>query len=217
VKFDLIQIDMQDKRSVYTFWLRVLGLVCAVVAAFGFIVPTFFNCPNQQLPWNEESRILPAGVIPSLQPNIDQPKLTEVLHYKTSPTNDGSPCGDLNFCISTDGIIKGIWSGEYDTSEGIHCTILAASFSGNIDPAKSCIEGNRHNQSKLYFITTGTVTMAKTDAFGNHGFNGQIYFRGWLDPNYIAAGDLFITQNKKSYEVFTFTANEAEHSANCCR
>lgn len=208
----MIQIGLQDKRSVYTFWLRVLGMVCAIAAAFCFLIPTFFSFQNRQLPWNEESRILPAGSIPSRHPTLDQPKLSEVLHYKTSLVSDGSPCGNLNFCITPEGIVKGIWSGEYDTSEDVHCTILAASFSGNIDPAKSCIEGNHHNSSKLYYITKGAITMLKTGTFGNRSFSGQIYFRGWLDPNYSAAGELFVTQNKKSYEVFTCLADEIDKS-----
>ena len=210
VNFESIQIDTQDRRLVYIVWLRILALVCAIVAAFIFFVPDFISYLNPLLPWNEESRILGPGKIPSRHPSLDQPKLGEVIHYKTSPIFDGLPCGNLNFFISPEGIVKGIWNGEYDTSDDVHCTILAASFTGNVDPSKSCIEGNHHDPSKLYFITKGTVTMLKTSTFGNRGINGFVYFRGWLDPNYTATGELFVTQNKKSYEVFTCIADEID-------
>jgi hypothetical protein len=211
VNFDSIQVNTQGRRSVYTVWLRIAALICMIAAIFVFFVPKFvgfIGFLNPQLPWNEESRILPPGKIPSRHLSIDQPKLGEALHYKTTPTFEGLPCGNINFFISPDGVVKGIWNGEYDTSDDVHCTILAAGFAGNIDTSKSCVEGNRHDPSKLYFITKGTVTMLKAGVFGNRGVNGLVYFRGWLDPNYTAAGELFITQNKKSYEVFTFSTDE---------
>jgi hypothetical protein len=211
VNFNSFHVNTQDRCSVYTVWLRGAAMICAMVVAFVFFVPKFagfFGSLNLQLPWNEESRILPPGKIPSQSLSIDGPKLGEVLHYKTTPTIEGLPCGNLNFFISPEGIIKGLWNGEYDTSDGFRCTILAASFAGNIDASKACIEANRHDPSKLYFITKGTITMLKTGAFGNRSINGLIYFRGWIDPNYTAAGELFITQNKKSYEVFICSAEE---------
>ena len=208
VNFDSIQVNIQDRRSVYTVWLRILAVIFTIAAAFVIFVPKFIGSLNPQLPWNEESRILLTGKIPSRHLSIDQPKLGEILHYKATPTLEGLPCGNLNFFISSEGVIKGMWNGEYDTSDDVHCTILAASFAGNVDPSKSCIEGNRHDPSKLYFIAKGTVTMLKSGAFGNRGINGLIYFRGWIDPNYTAAGELFVTQNKKSFEVFTCSADE---------
>ncbi len=211
MNLDSIQFNTQGRRSVYTVWLRIAALVCMISAILFFFVPNFvgFICfRNPQLPWNEESRILPPDRIPYKNLSIDQPKLDEVLHYKTIPTLEGLPCGNLNFFISPEGKVKGLWNGEYDTSDDVHYTILAASFAGNIDASKSFVEGNRHDPSKLYFITKGAITMLKSSAFGNYGLNGLIYFRGWLDPNYTVAGELFVTQNMKSYEVFTCLADE---------
>jgi hypothetical protein len=208
VNFDSIQVNTHSRRSVYTVWLRIPALICAITAAFVFLLYGFIGYQNPQLPWNEESRILPPGKIPSRPLSNDGPKLGEILHYKTIPTHEGLPCGNLTFFISPEGTVKGIWNGEYDTSDDVHCTILAASFAGNIDASKSFVEGNLHDPSKLYFITKGTITMLKSGAFGNYGVNGLIYFHGWLDPDYTAAGQLFITQNKKSYEVFTCLAEE---------
>jgi hypothetical protein len=207
VNFGSIQVNTHSKRSVYTVWLRIPALICAITVVFGFFVPSFTSYLNPQLPWNEESRILPPGKIPSRPLSNDGPKLGEVLHYKTTPTLEGLPCGNLNFFITPEGIVKGLWNGEYDTFDDVHCTILAASFAGNIDASKSFVEGNLHDPSKLYFITRGTITMLKSSAFGNYGVNGLIYFHGWIDPNYTAAGELFVTKNKKSYEMFTCLAD----------
>jgi hypothetical protein len=40
----------------------------------------------------------------------------------------------------------------------------------------------------------------------NRGINGTIYIRGWLDPNYTATGELFICENRRSYDIYTFSA-----------
>lgn len=209
--FESFQFERYDKRSVYTIWLRISAFILIITAAFFVFAFKFIGSLNQGLPWDEESRILMSGTIPVRHPSCDQPKLDEVLRYKTSPVLDGLPCGHLDFFISPEGIVKGLWTGEYDTSQNVRCTILAASFTGNIDPSKTCIEGKRHDQSKLYFITKGGITMLKAGDFGNNGFDGSIYFRGWLDPNYTVTGELFVTQNKKTYEVFTCVADEVAH------
>ena len=207
VNFGSIKVNTHGKRSVYTVWLRIPALICAITVAFGFFIPAFTSYLNPQFPWNEESRILPPGKIPSRPLSNDGPKLGEVLHYKTIPTLEGLPCGNLNFFITPEGIVKGLWNGEYDTFDDVHCTILAASFAGNIDASKSFVEGSLHDPSKLYFITKGTITMLKSGVFGNYGVNGLIYFHGWIDPNYTVAGELFVTKNKKSYEMFTCLAD----------
>ena len=207
--FDAVQITSRDRRSVYTVWLRSLAFIGVFAGAFFLISPSFlFSYSNPNLPWNEETRILPSGKTATRAPSADQPKITEVLSYKTQVHQDGSPRGRIGFIVYPSGIVKGVWNGEYDSSNDAHCTILAANFAGNIDPAKPCIEGNIHDASKLYVITSGTFTLLETGNITGHnrGINGLVYVRGWLDPNYFATGELFITKNKKSYEVFSWSA-----------
>jgi hypothetical protein len=203
------QIDFRGRRPLYAIGLRFLTLIAVVVIAFILFVPSFLlSYPTYSLPWNEEYRILPPGKIPTKTPTLDQPKITETLRYKTTLYFDGSPRGELNFVIYPQGVVKGIWNGEYDRSGELHCIVLASSFSGNTDPSKPCIEENRHNASKLYFLTSGTFTLLETGLSGrNHGINGLVYVCGWLDPNYTATGEIYVTENKKSFDVFSWSAD----------
>ena len=160
------------------------------------------------MPWDEEKRILPEGKTPAKSPSADQPKMTDTLRFKIPVYQDDFGRGQINFVLYSDGTIKGVWNGEYDRDEDAYCTILAASYSGNIDPTKPCIQNGRHDSSKLYFITSGSYTMLeKISSVGRErGINGLIYVRGWLDPNYTATGELFVTENRRTYDVFSFSA-----------
>lgn len=209
---DSAQLGWRNRRSVYTVWLRFLALISVVVGAFILICPSFlFSYSNPNLPWNEEARILAPGVAVSRSPSADQPKITDVLRYKARVWQDDDSRGLVNFIVYPDGIVKGVWNGEYESSSDAHCTVLASSFSGNIDPAKPCVDENIHDAGKLYLITSGSYTMLETGGMTgyNRGINGLVYVRGWLDPNLLATGELFITRNKKSYEVFSWSAYPA--------
>jgi hypothetical protein len=203
------EIDIKKRNSVYPLWLRFSALIAVLAAAFILVGPSYLlSNTDPSLPWVDAARILPSGREHSFHPSVDQPKLTEILRYKTSAQLDDWPCGNLNFVVLPDGIVKGVWSGEYEESDDVHCIVLAASFNGNIDPSKPCIEGNRHDASKLYFVTAGTYTLLKEMSSGlNRGINGFVYVRGWLDPNYTAVGELILTEDKMSYETYTYTAN----------
>jgi hypothetical protein len=210
VALEPVQINWRNRRSIYTVWLRFLALTGVIAGGFILIWPSFLlSFYNPNLPWNEESRILGPGKVVTRSPSADQPKITEVLRYKAPAWEDDEARGVVNFIIYPEGAVKGVWSGEFENSGDAQCVVLASSYSGNIDPAKPCIEEHRHDADKLYFITSGTFTMLETgNATGyNRGINGLVYVRGWLDPNYLATGELFITRNKKSYEVFAWSAS----------
>jgi hypothetical protein len=212
VVLESLQTDLSDRRSVYTIWLRFLAFAAAATIGVMLFAPSLWSCPNPGLPWNEETRILPDGKIPTRAPNLDQPKIVDTLRYRTSPQLDGSGRGNLSFFITADGLVKGIWNGEYDRSDGSHCVIMAASFSGNIDPAKPYIEGNYHDVSKLYFTTRGSFTLLETAPGQNSsaGDNGFMYVCGWIDPNYNATGKMFLTKNKKTFDVFSWLADAGD-------
>jgi hypothetical protein len=209
VVFEVFETDSQSRRTTYPLWLRFFTFIVAFVAAFILLGPSFlFSSSDPLLPWNEESRILPSGQTSQARPSADQPQLTRVLRYKTQAERDGYQCGTVNFIIYPDGTVKGIWNGEYDQPDDVHHLIMAASFTGNIDPAKPCIEGDTHYASKLYFITAGSFTLVETrlPAGQSRDICGSIYVRGWLDPNYVAAGELIITENKRSFDAFRWKA-----------
>jgi hypothetical protein len=208
VSFWLFQASTQERNSIYAIWLRLMTFITAAVVVFILFAPTFFlSHYDADLPWNEETRILPPGKTPTRVPSIDQPKLTDILSYRTQVQLDDCYRGNISFIIYPEGIVKGIWAGKYDRYGDTHCTILAASFAGNIDPSRACIEGSRHDASKLYFVTRGSFTMLEEPSLGrSRGINGFLYVRGWLDPNYTAVGELFITEDKKSFEVYYLSA-----------
>jgi hypothetical protein len=212
VSFGSFEIDTQSRRFTYPVWLRFFTLIAALVAAVILLGPAYlFSNSDPALPWNEENRILPEGQTSAAAPSADQPQLTQVLRYKTEAERDGNECGTLNILIYPDGIVKGVWNGEYDLPGGGHYLIIAASFAGNIDPSKTFIENGVRDPSKLYFITAGSYTMAKTQlSIGqNRSVNGGIYVRGWLDSEFTAVGELIITEDKKSFDTFYWTAKPA--------
>ncbi len=202
-------ISAEDRHSVYTVWLRYIVLAGILIGTFILSFPSFLSSfYGPDLPWKEENRILREGKKLTKKPSAEQPQLTDTLRYKARVYQDGSPRGFVNFILYADGTLKGVWNGEFDKNEDIYCTILAASYYGNIDPTKQCIQNNMHDASKLYFITSGSYSMVEKQPSGqSRGINGMVYIRGWFDPNYEATGELFITQNRKTYEIFSFSAD----------
>jgi hypothetical protein len=129
--------------------------------------------------------------------------LTGTLRYKAQVEQGGQPRGNINVLIYPDGTVKGFWNGEYDEPNDVRCLIMAASFNGNIDPSKRFV---KRDPSKLYFVTAGTFTLVETNlsTSRDRGVNGFVYVRGWLDSNYAVVGELIITENKKTFDSFSW-------------
>jgi hypothetical protein len=205
-------MDSHTRRLIYPLWLRFFALVAGAALVILLVGPSLlFSNSDPTLPWNEEARIIPPGQTSEARPSADQPQLTRVLRYKAQAEQDGSPRGVINLLIYPDGVIKGVWNGEYDQPNDTHCLIMAASFTGNIDPSKPFLQNGARNISKLYFITSGTFTLLETQLSTGQtrSVNGFVYVRGWLDPDYVAIGDIIITENKKSLENFSWAARPA--------
>ncbi len=160
------------------------------------------------MPWNEEYRILPAGQKPIYIPSEQRPQLNEILRYRTSLEKNSRPCGSVNVVIYPDGIVKGLWNGEYEPTDDIHCNILAASFAGNIDPSKAFIGKDARDSSRLYFITNGTYCLLERDSSigRNRNINGYIYVRGWICSDYTVIGELIVTEDLKNSETYYWVA-----------
>jgi len=203
------EIDTQKRNSIYPLWLRFFALIAVLVTAFIVLGPSFlWSNPDSLLPWSEESRILPPDKTPALSTSDQQVRLTNILRYRTQVEQDGRPRGTINLLVYPNGIVKGVWTGEYDKSNDIHCTIMAASFSGNIDPSKLFIEDSMRKPSRLYFITTGSFTMLETQLSSGkcRSIYGLVYVCGWLDSDYTALAELTITENKKTFQTFPWAA-----------
>ncbi len=199
-------MNTQNRHFVYPIWLRFFTLIAGLAAFLLFVGPSvLFSNSDAFLPWNEQGSILPPGKMPQFKLSSEQPQLTEALRYKAQVEQGGQPRGDIKVLIYPDGRVKGIWNGEYDQPNDVHCVILAANFTGNIDPSKRFVKSD---PSKLYFLTAGTSTLMETNlsTSRNRGINGFIYVRGWIDPNYAVVGELIITENKRTYETFSWDA-----------
>ncbi len=206
---ELFNNDSQDRRSIYPLWLRFFTFVAAIAAALMLLGPSFsFSNSDPSLPWNEQARILRPGETSEATPSADQPQLTRVLRYKTQAEQDGNSRGTVNVLIYPDGTVKGVWNGEYTKPGDVHCLIMAASFDGNIDPSRRFIEDDVRDPSKLYFITAGDFTLFETQLSTGRrrDIHGFLYVRGWLDSTYTILGDLTITEDKKSFEIFDWAA-----------
>ncbi|MFH1371437.1 MAG: hypothetical protein ABII09_09165 [Planctomycetota bacterium] len=201
--------DARTKRSLYPLWLRFFALIAVFVTAIVVLGPSLlWSNTDMTLPWSEESRILSPDKTPHFSTTDQQVQLTSVLRYRTQPEQDGWPRGIINLLVYPNGAIKGVWTGEYDKSDEVHCLVMASSFSGNIDPSKPFIEDGVRNPSKLYFITTGSFTMLETQLSSgkSRSIYGLVYVCGWLDPDYTALAELTITENKKTFETFPWAA-----------
>ncbi len=202
---ELFQIESGTKRYTYTIWLRFIALAAVLAVAFAvFGQSSLFTSNDSSLPWYEESRILQPGQIPQAKPSDNQPQLTRVLRYKTEAEYDAYSRGTVNLLIYPDGTVKGVWNGEYNQPDDIHRLIMAASFAGNTDPSKPCL----YDPNNLYFITRGTYTLLETQLTTgrSRGINGYIYVCGWMAPDYGILGELTITENKKSFDTFSWSA-----------
>jgi hypothetical protein len=206
------ETDSQARRLVYPLWLRFFTLAAAVAAFFLLVGPSsMFINSDPAMPWNEQKRIVPRGQTPHFNLSEERPKLTNVFRYKTEVEQEGQPKGEINFLIYPDGTIKGMWKGEYDKDDDTHCVIMAASYTGNIDPTRRYIENGTEDPSKLYFIAAGAYNILETTASTGKSRNayGFVYLRGWFETDFTAAGELIITPDKKNCETFSWAAEPA--------
>lgn len=199
-------------RPVYTVWLRlaaVLLVMTAVLAWVGRSFVTVSKDPN--LPWNEEFRILTGAEAVQIEASKIKGLITRVLRYKADAEEAGQRRGQISLLIYPDGLVKGVWNGEYTDGSGVHRVVMAASFEGNIDASKpyvGFVAGQREGGTALYFITKGTYVFLESEpaAGANHNRAGYMYVRGWLYPDYTALGEIVITKDKRTYETFSWGA-----------
>ncbi len=201
--------DSHTKRFVYPLWLRFFTLAAAIAAFFMLVGPSSLSVNSDpSLPWNEQKRTMSAGKTVILRPSDEQAQLAGALRYKTAVQLEGEERGDINFLIYPEGIIRGVWNGEYDRDNDVHCVIMAASFIGNINPSKRYVNDGTADPSKLYFTTAGSATMMETNSATGHNRSilAYVYVRGWINSDYSASGELILTRNKKTYESFSWDA-----------
>jgi hypothetical protein len=161
--------------------------------------------PN--LPWNEEYRILPEGAPAAGKTAANQVSIERTLRYKADAKEEDQPRGEVNMYVYPDGTVKGLWTGEFDAN-GTQQLVMAASFRGNTDATRKYPARKKEGKTPLYFITKGTYSILETRVEGGTHQNiaGYIYVRGWIYEDMAILGELVITEDKKTHETFTWSA-----------
>ena len=120
--------------------------------------------------------------------------------------------GELALLISSEGQIGGNWSGSYSNDKKDSFDIQNGRFDGKVYPGKIYQDEKGQDPSKLYFLGKGNFMAHKTSANAKqfHIIGGDIYVRGWLNPDLSVAGEIIITSDEKYSETFTFKADRPE-------
>jgi len=159
-------------------------------------------------PW-KEWKFREALNRPPEQPTAEQPALSELLRYNTNLDFQGEPRGELELWLRADGGVSGAWLGQYYKKPKINFDIMNAAFEGRVYPRKIYRDdGGAEDPSRLYFIAHGEFLLAESDFDKGSLYHrgGEIFVRGWIDPDYGASGTVTVTSNRKDFERFQWKA-----------
>lgn len=196
-----MDVGSDSVRPIYNLWLRLAAILFVFVAAVMWAGQAFLVTNNDpDMPWNEEFRISKAGAGSRVQ-------IGRVLRYRADVDEQGDARGQVNLLIYPDGVVKGVWNGEYTEDGEVHRLVMAACFEGNVDASKAYVgfvAGQSEGESAVYFITKGTYVMLETEVSTgvSHSATGFLYVRGWLYPDYTAIGELVTTADKRTCQIF---------------
>ena len=120
--------------------------------------------------------------------------------------------GELALSIGSEGQMYGNWSGTYSNDKKDIFDVQGGRFDGKVFPGKIYQVDNNNDPSKLYFLGKGTFMAHKTsaDAKQYNIIGGDIYVRGWLNPDLSVAGEIIITSDEKYSQTFSFKAVRPE-------
>jgi hypothetical protein len=120
--------------------------------------------------------------------------------------------GELSLFIGSEGQIYGNWSGTYSNDKKDNFDVQNGRFDGKVYPGKIYEDEKGQDPSKLYFLGKGNFMMHKTsaDAKTYNIVGGDIYARGWLNPDLSVTGEIVITSDEKYSQVFEFKALRPE-------
>jgi hypothetical protein len=120
--------------------------------------------------------------------------------------------GELALAIGSEGQIIGNWSGTYSNDKKDNFDVQNGRFDGKVYPGKIYEDEKGRDPSKLYFLGKGNFMMHKTsaDAKEYRIVDGDIYARGWLNPDLSVAGEIIITSDEKYSQAFAFQAGRPE-------
>lgn len=203
----------QKKRSASALLglLIVIALAAAIYFAQLYLKKTAKDpdtC-HDLAPW-KEWRLRQSSEKPAQELFEQQPDITNIILYDTNVRLEREPRGELRLTIHPDGSVGGMWYGDYYNNSKVNFDILRGDFKGRTYPRKIYRdEQGLEDKSKLYFITKGTFLLAETNFKKDTVFHrgGDIYVRGWVEPDYKIMGEIIITSNEKYFETFTWQAS----------
>jgi hypothetical protein len=189
----------------------VIALVCVV-----YFVRLYMKEPYQDpdlvddlKPW-KEWRLRESGKKPPQDPSAEQPDIKGFLEYDTNVNlpSTGDPRGAIRLGIGPEGSVGGMWYDYYYKKPKINFDIMNGDFAGRTYPGKVYRDENGEDPSKLYFMAKGTFLIQETDMIKNkvHNRVGDIYVRGWVDPDYATRGEITITSDEDYFETFVWEA-----------
>jgi len=213
------QQPLQQRRQQGYFLLEML-IVMAISLVLYYLMfrrPEHHAPIEQQqapdtYPWVQDWRIRgsaqrrPKGV-KLCKPSPDQPQFTEAMLLRASVTQDGHSRGSLELRIQPDGAITGSWQGSYPTSQRSRDEVIAADVSGNTDATRMYRDKQGADPAQLFLITKGTFLMLQTSRNTHQvkDIKGDIYIIGWIAPDFTARGQLHLTSDKHSQQVFNWS------------
>jgi hypothetical protein len=189
----------------------LIALVCIVYVVRLYLreTPQDPDVVEGLKPW-KEWRYRESSEKPPQEPSAEQPDISQGLEYETNAKlpGAGDPRGAIEFVVGSDGSVAGRWHEYYYKKPKINFDIMGGDFAGKTFPAKVYRDENGEDPSKLYFMAKGEFLIQETDMVKSrvHHRAGDIYVRGWIDPDYATRGEITITSDEDYFETFVWEA-----------
>jgi hypothetical protein len=108
--------------------------------------------------------------------------------------------------VTSEGQIRGNWSGNYYNAKKENFDVQAGGFEGKVYPGKIYRDDKGEDPSRLYFLAKGKFLIHRmsSDAKRYHIHPGDIYVRGWLKPDLSVTSEIIITSDEKYFETFSW-------------
>lgn len=194
--------------------LIVLVVVVCVILVAKMVLkekPQDANLVEGLTPW-KEWRMRQTWTEPPAEPSAEQAQIPDFLSYDTNvKLKDATdPRGELMLSLAPDGEVSGGWYGSYYKKPKINFDIMGGGFGGRTYPGKMYKDVDGEDPSKLYYICAGKFSVQETDMDKGTVFQrvGELYVKGWINPDLSVTGEIYITSDEKYFETFTWVAKQ---------
>jgi hypothetical protein len=205
--------------SSLTALVLIACLVCIVIFLKWYLKspvqdPDLYDYPEAWKEWRAREKIKK----PDQPLSAEQPALTELLKYDTtlSDIENKEPRGEMLLFVVPGGGVSGGWHGLYWKTRTVNIQLMKGGFEGKVYPAKIYRnENGEEDPSMLYMMAKGSFTALKTDTKKGRvsHIGGDIYVRGWLNPEYVLTGEVTVTSFGESVEKFTWKSHSPDRQS----